>query len=92
MIRLAAALVVPAALILASAAGCVSERIGVDESHPAVLDARLHPGHGLDQADVHAIRAEVYERRRSGETSLMAQGIYASAVRESSEVVQPDQA
>lgn len=42
--------------------------------------------------DVHAIRAEVYERRRSGETSLMAQGIYASAVRESSEVVQPDQA
>lgn len=58
MIRLAAALVVPAALILASAAGCVSERIGVDESHPAVLDARRHPGHGLDQADVHAIRAQ----------------------------------
>ena len=32
---------------------------------------------------VHALRAQVYERRRKAELSLMAKGIYASAVRES---------
>jgi alkyl sulfatase BDS1-like metallo-beta-lactamase superfamily hydrolase len=41
---------------------------------------------GLAAPEDHAvqtIRAEVYERRRKAETSLMAKGIYASAVRES---------
>ncbi|EAQ96827.1 hypothetical protein KT71_11019 [Congregibacter litoralis KT71] len=32
---------------------------------------------------IHAIRAEVYQRRRAGETSLMAKGIYGAAANES---------
>ena len=36
-----------------------------------------------DDRAVHAIRALVYEQRRKAEHSLMAKGIYASAVRES---------
>ena len=45
---------------------------------------------GLAAPEDHAvqtIRAEVYERRRKAETSLMAKGIYASAVRESREAL-----
>jgi alkyl sulfatase BDS1-like metallo-beta-lactamase superfamily hydrolase len=37
--------------------------------------------------DVQAIRADVYERRRQSERSLMSQGVFASAVRESKEAV-----
>ncbi|MEX2294028.1 MAG: alkyl sulfatase dimerization domain-containing protein [Acidimicrobiales bacterium] len=37
--------------------------------------------------NVQTIRADVYERRRKAETSLMAKGIYASAVRESKDVL-----
>ncbi|MFP5254521.1 MAG: alkyl sulfatase dimerization domain-containing protein [Acidimicrobiia bacterium] len=40
-----------------------------------------------EDREVHRIRADVYERRRKGETSLMAMGIYSSAVRESTEVL-----
>ena len=40
--------------------------------------------------DVQTIRAEVYERRRNAETSLMAKGIYSSAVRESRLALDPD--
>ena len=40
-----------------------------------------------DDRDVHAVRAEVYGRRRAGERSLMSKGIYAAAMRESEEVV-----
>lgn len=58
MIRSVAAVMVPAALVLASAAGCASERIAVDESHPAVLDAKLHAGYEPGQADVYAIQAQ----------------------------------
>jgi len=36
--------------------------------------------------EVHAVRGAVYERRRHAEHSLMAKGIYASAVRESEAV------
>jgi alkyl sulfatase BDS1-like metallo-beta-lactamase superfamily hydrolase len=36
--------------------------------------------------DVHQIRAEVYRRRREDELSLMARGIYGSAVAESEEI------
>ncbi|MEE4360239.1 MAG: alkyl sulfatase dimerization domain-containing protein [Pseudomonadales bacterium] len=32
-----------------------------------------------DDGAVHALRAEIYQRRRNGETSLMAKGIFASA-------------
>jgi hypothetical protein len=39
---------------------------------------------------VHDIRADVYEQRRVAEHSLMAKGIYASAVRESRAVTNPD--
>ena len=39
--------------------------------------------HGVD---VHQIRAEVYRRRREDEMSLMARGIYGSAVAESEEI------
>jgi alkyl sulfatase BDS1-like metallo-beta-lactamase superfamily hydrolase len=37
--------------------------------------------------EVQTIRAEVYERRRLAETSLMAKGVYASAVRESKDAL-----
>jgi alkyl sulfatase BDS1-like metallo-beta-lactamase superfamily hydrolase len=36
-----------------------------------------------DDGSVHATRADIYERRRQRETSLMTKGIYAAAVRES---------
>lgn len=39
-----------------------------------------------DDPEVHSMRAAVYERRRHTERSLMAKGIYASAVRESQRV------
>ena len=44
-----------------------------------------------DDRAVHEIRAAVYEHRQKAERSLMAKGIYASAVRESREVTDPDQ-
>lgn len=40
--------------------------------------------------DVQTIRAEVYERRRLAEPSLMAKGVYASAVRESKQALGDD--
>jgi alkyl sulfatase BDS1-like metallo-beta-lactamase superfamily hydrolase len=36
-----------------------------------------------DDAHVHALRAEVFQRRRDGETSLMAKGIFGAAANES---------
>jgi alkyl sulfatase BDS1-like metallo-beta-lactamase superfamily hydrolase len=36
-----------------------------------------------DNSAVHAIRSEVYQRRRDAETSLMAKGIFGSAANES---------
>lgn len=36
-----------------------------------------------DDAHVHALRAEVFQRRRDGESSLMAKGIFGSAANES---------
>jgi alkyl sulfatase BDS1-like metallo-beta-lactamase superfamily hydrolase len=36
-----------------------------------------------EDRDLHQIRAEVYQRRRAGETSLMAKGIFGSAANES---------
>jgi alkyl sulfatase BDS1-like metallo-beta-lactamase superfamily hydrolase len=42
-----------------------------------------------DDVTVHTTRADIYERRRRGETSLMTKGIFAAAVRESREVVDP---
>jgi alkyl sulfatase BDS1-like metallo-beta-lactamase superfamily hydrolase len=45
---------------------------------------------GLAAPEDHAvqtIRADVYERRRKAETSLMAKGIFASAVRESKQAL-----
>jgi alkyl sulfatase BDS1-like metallo-beta-lactamase superfamily hydrolase len=47
----------------------------------AELAAQAEPG----SRDAHAARAEVYERRRSDELSLMARGIYGAAARESAE-------
>lgn len=38
-----------------------------------------------DDAGVHEVRADIYERRRKRETSLMTKGIFAAAVRESRE-------
>ena len=38
---------------------------------------------GPDDAAIHAVRADIYERRRQTETSLMTKGIYAATVRES---------
>lgn len=47
--------------------------------HLAEMAGRAAP----DDGGVHEIRAEVYGRRRKRETSLMAKGIYADAVRRS---------
>jgi len=41
-----------------------------------------------EDRQVHQVRADVYERRRKAERSLMANGIFASAVRESHEVLE----
>jgi alkyl sulfatase BDS1-like metallo-beta-lactamase superfamily hydrolase len=51
--------------------------------HLVELAGRAAP----DDHAVHAVRAEVYERRRTAETSLMAKGIYASAMQESQVVL-----
>ena len=51
--------------------------------HLAELAALAAP----DDRAVHAVRAHVYEQRRHAETSLMAIGIYASAVRESEDAL-----
>ncbi len=42
-----------------------------------------------DNRAAHAARAEIYERRRSQELSLMARGIYANAARESQGLAEP---
>ena len=42
-----------------------------------------------DDRSVHEVRAAVFEQRRVAEHSLMAKGIYASAVRESEAVITP---
>jgi alkyl sulfatase BDS1-like metallo-beta-lactamase superfamily hydrolase len=42
-----------------------------------------------DDGEAHEARAEVYARRRSAESSLMAKGIFAGAARESDAVVRP---
>lgn len=47
--------------------------------HLAELAAQAAP----DDTRVHEIRAEVFQRRRDGETSLMAKGIFGSAANES---------
>jgi alkyl sulfatase BDS1-like metallo-beta-lactamase superfamily hydrolase len=40
---------------------------------------------GPDDRDIHRVRADIYERRRRDELSLMAKGIYGFAARESAE-------
>ncbi|MCP5179731.1 MAG: MBL fold metallo-hydrolase [Pseudomonadales bacterium] len=40
-----------------------------------------------DDKGVHEIRADIYQRRRNGETSLMAKGIFGSAANASKDVV-----
>lgn len=42
-----------------------------------------------DDTNVHTARADIYERRRKVETSLMTKGIFAGAVRESRQIVDP---
>ena len=54
-------------------------------SHLADLAAWAAP----DDASVHGVRAEVYAERRRHETSLMAKGIFAGAVRESKAHLDP---
>ena len=43
-----------------------------------------------DDPAVHATRADIYERRRQTETSLMTKGIFAATVRESRAVPEPE--
>ena len=44
-----------------------------------------------EHTGVHGIRAEIYQRRREGETSLMAKGIFGSAANASkSKLIEPD--
>ncbi|HXH59268.1 alkyl sulfatase dimerization domain-containing protein [Iamia sp.] len=40
-----------------------------------------------DDRDIHAVRQQLYERRRTAETSLMAKGIFAAAARDSAPIV-----
>jgi alkyl sulfatase BDS1-like metallo-beta-lactamase superfamily hydrolase len=40
-----------------------------------------------DDPDIHHMRAEIYETRRKGETSLMSKGIFKGAMRESEKIV-----
>jgi alkyl sulfatase BDS1-like metallo-beta-lactamase superfamily hydrolase len=44
-----------------------------------------------DDPDVHAIRAEIYERRRKQELSIMSKGIFKAASRESEMVIRRSQ-
>ena len=55
-------------------------------SHLADLAAWAVPH---DRA-IHGVRAEVYRARRASETSLMAKGIFAGALRESKAVAEPE--
>lgn len=55
-------------------------------SHLADLAAWAAP----EDRVIHGIRAEVYRARRASETSLMAKGIFAGAVRESKAIVDPE--
>lgn len=43
-----------------------------------------------DDPDIHRVRAAIYQQRRHAASSLMAKGIYSSAVRESEQVAPPD--
>jgi hypothetical protein len=40
-----------------------------------------------DDPAIHAVRAEIYEKRRKAELSLMSKGIFKAAARESQAVV-----
>lgn len=40
--------------------------------------------------DIHRLRSDIYQRRRAGETSLMAKGIFGSAANESKAKIEPD--
>ena len=42
-----------------------------------------------DDAQVHGLRAEVYQRRRGEELSLMAKGIFGTAAAESERIAEP---
>lgn len=54
--------------------------------HLVEMAALADPG----DVEVHRARAEVYQRRRSEELSLMSKGIYGSAARESAEIAGVD--
>ena len=54
--------------------------------HLVELASQAEPGN----TDVHALRAEVYQHRRSGETSLMAKGIFGAAANASRAIVDDD--
>ena len=54
-------------------------------AHLADLAAWAAP----DDASVHGMRSEVYAHRRKLETSLMAKGIFAGAMRESKALAEP---
>ena len=56
---------------------------------PATSSSSPRPA-APDDAGVHAVRADIYERRRQTETSLMTKGIYAAAVRESRAASEPE--
>jgi alkyl sulfatase BDS1-like metallo-beta-lactamase superfamily hydrolase len=42
-----------------------------------------------ESREVHGVRADIYERRRKTESSLMARGIYGYAARESAALTDP---
>ena len=71
-----------------------STRAG-DAAEPATSGSRRHLADlagwaAPDDRAVHGVRADVYRARRAAETSLMAKGIFAGAMRESKAVADPD--
>ena len=48
----------------------------------------LVAGAALDDAAIHAARAEIYVERRNAEGSLMSKGIFMAAARESQSIVE----
>jgi alkyl sulfatase BDS1-like metallo-beta-lactamase superfamily hydrolase len=82
------------ASVLADLAGGAAKL--VCRAHAAAADGDLRVACHLadlaawaapDDASIHAVRAEIYARRRNAETSLMSKGIFAAAARESQAIV-----
>ncbi|HEU5152471.1 MAG TPA: alkyl sulfatase dimerization domain-containing protein [Iamia sp.] len=69
--------------VLARRAAAVADTGDLRLACQLVEWAATAAGSPAEAPEVHAVRARIYEQRRTAETSLMAKGIYAGAARES---------